>query len=356
MNAKIELQLFKEKIEKLLEKYLTEQTEKAEKVSPYCGEMLNNVKDMTMRGGKRIRAAILYYSYLAFGGKDKERAMKVAMSMELMQTYLLVHDDIIDSDDMRRGGLSMHKTYENICEERYAGKTNPKSFGNSVAILAGDVACALSNKIIAESGFSDRSVVRAIIELNHMYTKEVNGEFLDTLSELRDDIAKEDVILTHQLKTVPYTFDSPLKIGAMLAGANDKTIEKINEYTVPLGVAFQIQDDILGMFGTEEKLGKPVTSDLREGKRTLLVLDALMKASESEKQIISSALGNKRINISDVNKVRQIIRDTGALEKSQDTATAFVKESMSALDKLKLKKEGKEFLLGIAEYMIKREY
>ncbi len=121
-------------------------------------------------------------------------------------------------------------------------------------------------------------------------------------------------------------------------------------------MAFQIQDDILGMFGTEEKLGKSITSDLKEGKKTLLILDALEKSSPAQKEIINLNLGNKKVSMAGLNSVRKVIEETGSLEESKKLATSLVQKAIDALNKLKLEKEGQDFLLGIADYMIKREY
>jgi geranylgeranyl diphosphate synthase type I len=155
---------------------------------------------------------------------------------------------------------------------------------------------------------------------------------------------------------VPYTFDGPIKIGAILAGANDSSLEALSRYSVPLGKAFQIQDDILGMFGTEEKLGKPVTSDLKEGKKTLLILEALSRANKNQKEIIELNLGNKKVTYNSLKQVRKVIEETGSLEESNSFAKQLVEEAINELNKMKLRKEGKDFLLNIAEYMIKREY
>lgn len=356
MGAKENLGNFKKLLDRELDKYLRQKIKEAKKISPYCAELLQNVSDITMRGGKRIRAAMLYFSYLAFGGKDKKKAMFAAMSMELMQTYLLAHDDIIDNDDLRRGGLSIHALYKQIGKERFSDKGNVGSFGMTAGILAGDLANAYSNKILYDSGFKLSDVAKAMRELNQTYKLEIYGEYLDVLSELRDDITKEDVILTHQLKTAPYTFDGPLKMGALLAGAEEKDLVELNKYTVPLGTAFQIQDDILGMFGSEEKLGKPVTSDLREGKRTLLILDALERGTQEQKDIINSNLGNRRVNMSGLKAVRKVIENTGSLKESQNLANTLVRKAVSHIEKMPLEKEGKDFLVGIAQYMVRRDY
>jgi len=359
MDAKEKLGQYKEQVEVELQKYLDNKTQEAGEISPYCQEIMEHITDITMRGGKRIRAALLYYSFLAHGGENKAAAIQASLAMELMQTFLLIHDDIIDNDSLRRGGKTIHTIYKEIGAERFPGKIDPEQFGKSVAILAGDTANGFSNEIIAELnqlGIDKGYASRALLELNKMYNKEYYGEFLDVISELTNDFKQKDLIQVHQLKTVPYTFDGPIKIGAILAGASEEDLQKLEGYTVPLGTAFQIQDDVLGTFGTEEKIGKPVTSDLREGKRTLLILDALDKANEEQKEIIEKNLGNKLVGMEELEEVRQVIKETGAYQESIDAAHKYVNESIKSLDSTELKKEGKDFLIGIAEYMVDRDF
>ena len=356
MNAKAHLLEFKKTFDKEFKKYLDSKYEEAKKISPITADLMDHIRDFSMRGGKRIRPALFYYSFLAHGGKQKKEALRVSMAIELSETYLLIHDDIMDDDALRRGEITVHESYKKIAEERYHNKINPRQFGASMGINAGDIACAMSNETILNSKFDPELVRRAALEMNLVYQLEIYGQSLDLHSNVRDDLKPEDVIQIHQLKTVPYTFDGPLKIGALLAGATDKQIEKLEGFSVPLGTAFQMQDDILGMFGTEEKLGKPVTSDLKEGKKTLLILEALKKANKCQRETIISCLDNKRASFSDLKRVRKIVEGTGSLAKSKKMAEKYVRDSMKAIDKLKLKKEGKNFLLAIAEYMVKRDY
>ena len=356
VSAKTVLSLYKEKIDIELRKYLSRKIKEADKISPYAGEVIEHVADLTLRGGKRIRPALFYYSFLAHGGKDRKRAVLASLAIEMSETYLLIHDDIMDDDELRRGGVTIHESYSRIADEKFKTKSNPRLFGSSMAINAGDIACAMSNEILVNSGFKADLIVKAINELNKTYIKECYGQTLDVYSQLRDDVEPDDVILVHELKTVPYTFDGPLKIGAILAGANEKDLKKLSDFAVPLGTAFQIQDDILGMFSSEEKLGKPVTSDLKEGKKTLLILDALKVADKKQKEIIESNLGNKNVSLTGLRAVRRVVEETGSLERSKKLAEKLVSKAMKALDSLKLEKEGKEFLLGIDDYMIKRDY
>jgi geranylgeranyl diphosphate synthase type I len=353
-DIKAKLGEFRGLLEGEMRKYLDQKAEEAAQVSLICGTLVNHVADMTMRGGKRVRAAILYYSYIAHGGQDLATAMKAAIAFELVQAYLLIHDDIIDNDDFRRGGITIHKAYELIAQESYK-KVDSRHYGQAVGILAGDVACGYSNEIIAELDIDPILAKRAIVELNKMYMLEYFGQLLDIHSEVRDDIKPEDVILIHKLKTSPYTFDGPLKIGAILAGASTEEIKLLEGYSIPLGVAFQIQDDILGTFGSEEKLGKPVTSDLSEGKKTLLVLDALASANEQEKAIIEDVLGNQSISDEAHERVKQVMMSTGALDKSKALAQNYAREAVEAIKGFELNEEGKAFMIDIAEYMVNRE-
>ena len=274
----------------------------------------------------------------------------------MAETYLLIHDDIMDDDDLRRGGKTIHHIYRENSEEKFPNKTNARHFGISMGILAGNIACALSNETIAKADFRPDFKAQALNELNKIYNVEQFGQAMDILAGIVNHVSKDEVSQIHQLKTVPYTFDGPVKIGAILAGASEKEVENLNDYTLPLGMAFQIQDDILGMFGTEEKLGKSITSDLKEGKKTLLILDALEKSSPAQKEIINLNLGNKKVSMAGLNSVRKVIKETGSLEESKKLATSLVQKAIDALNKLKLEKEGQDFLLGIADYMIKREY
>lgn len=354
MDAKEKLKSYKTLIDVELKKYLEKKIKEASTVSPYAKELVEHIADLTLRGGKRIRPALAYYSYIACGGKDREAMLKSSMAIEFSETYLLIHDDIMDDDTLRRGGITIHESYRLIAQDLYQGK-NPKSFGDSMGINAGDLACAMSNEILANSSFEPKLVLKAISEFSKVYSNECMGQILDVISQLRDDVKQKDVIQIHQLKTVPYTFDGPVRIGAILAGADKKTLDQLSLYTVPLGTAFQIQDDILGMFGDEEKVGKPVTSDLTEGKKTLLIIDALEKGDDKQKETILVNLGNVRTTYKGLQAVRKAITDTGALQKSKDLAEKLVKDSIDSLEKIKLKKEGKEFLFNIAEFMIKRE-
>jgi geranylgeranyl diphosphate synthase, type I len=344
----------KKKFNKELDNFFVEKIKKASKIDSSSVEMIELLRDYTLRGGKRVRAAMLYYGYRCFSDKNLDRIVKVSICIELVQSYLLIHDDIIDKSDLRRGKLSLHKSYEKIAKKYYKN-TDIKHFGTSMAICAGDIISAFANEILAKSNFKDKYKVLAINKMNNIIHKVIHGQVLDILSELRDVSVKE-VSLIHKLKTATYTIQGPLHIGAILAGAKKKHLEILSKYAMPLGQAFQIQDDIIGMFGDCKKVGKPIDSDLKEGKKTLLILKALEKASVTEKKIINSALGNSNLTKKQFSDVQKIIKKTDSLEYSKDLAKELISKSKKAILKSKFKNYGKQNLIEIANYLEKREF
>jgi len=357
MDAKKTLKEFKKKFDKDFIKYLGSKSKQSKKISPYLYEITSNIQELATRGGKRVRPAIMYYSFLGYGGNSisKTDLIRATMSIEISQSYLLIHDDIMDQDDLRRGGKTIHKMYFDKYLKDVSGG-NLKNFSNSMAILSGNVASIFSLGVFDEIDISHNIRCRLLNELNNTHLLVNYGQVLDIMSIIDKDFDEKDLLRIHEYKTSTYTFTGPMKMGAILAGKSESEIGKINKYTLPLGIAFQLQDDILGMFGDEEKLGKPVTSDLSEGKKTLLILEALKSCNEKDRKTILSLLGNSRARVSDAEKVKKIIVDTGSLDKSKALAKRYVKKAESGLSELSIKGEGKEFMKAIAEYMIKREY
>jgi len=351
-----QLKDFKTRHDKELKKYFDLKLQEARSVSPLAEELAAQIADLSLRGGKRIRAALLYCSYLSHGGKDEEMAMQASLAMELSETYLLIHDDIMDDDSLRRGGTTIHHNYGKMAMKKYRRKVDPKQFGSSIAMCAGNIASAMSYEIISKLKCDEIHTNRVLRLLSEIYILENYGQSLDLFSQVREKMTHDDGIKVQELKTVPYTFDGPVKIGAILAGAGDDEIKKLESYTLPLGIAFQIQDDILGVFGSTEKTGKPIISDLKEGKKTLLILDALQVADKKQRKIIEHNLGNKWITKRGFEAVKKIIVDTGALEKSKKIAHDLAEKAEKAMVGLDLEKNGKKFLVDIADYIVNREY
>ncbi|MBW2993114.1 polyprenyl synthetase family protein, partial [Candidatus Woesearchaeota archaeon] len=306
MNAIKQLENLKQKIDRELRLFFEKRITEAAKIDVSAKEMMEFLRDYSLRGGKRIRVAMIYYGYRCFRKNKEKELLKAAICMELIQSSFLIHDDIIDCDDLRRGGLTLHKSYEK--------KYKNKHFGESMAIIAGDLILTLANQTLAYSDFNKKDKLKAISKLNQVIHKVIYGQALDILSGIKKSMNEKDVLNIHYLKTASYTVEGPLHIGALLAGAKQKDLDVLSEYAVRIGKAFQIQDDILGLFADAKKLGKPIGSDIKQGKKTLLILRALENGTKAQKAFIKKHLGNEKIKKKDIEKFRKIIKDTGALE------------------------------------------
>lgn len=353
MDVKNKLLEYKDKIDSALQTYFDNKKEEIDTLPRIGKDVFEDIKEYTLRGGKRVRSTLVIYGYKAFGGENDDEILKAALAVELMQSFLLAHDDIIDNDSLRRGKPTLHKIYES----RFDNITDDsKKLGESIAIVAGDIMSVLGNEILQNVDFPAERKLEAIKIFNKACVTTCVGQIMDTLSSHEPDFSKDDIKYVQQMKTATYTLEAPLHLGATLAGASKEDLEKLSDFAIPLGEAFQIQDDILGMFGTEDKIGKPVGSDLQEGKKTLLVMVALEKCNDEEKEFLELVLGKEDITELDILKAKTIIEETGALKYSQDKALELIETSKQALGKLDIDENTKEFFEGVAEYMLKRKY
>lgn len=318
-------------------------------------EMVENLKRFTLGFGKRIRPILFYYGYLIGGGKNKKEALKASISMELVHSYLLIHDDIIDQDNFRHNDFSMHYKYERKYKDKFKNR-DLKHFGNSMAIIIGDLTSTFGYEVLTNSGFSTDLKIKAVNKLNQIILNTTAiGEALDVILGMRSSFDVNEILKMQEYKTAKYTIEGPMHLGAILAGANDKLLKSLSNFAIPLGIAFQIQDDIMGVFGDREKIGKPVGADIREGKKTLLVSRAIEKSNNKQRNMICSILGNKKTNSADVEKIKKIIIETGALQDSQEKAAKLVKLSKKHLDRIKIPKKDKNFLSDLADFIIGRK-
>ena len=354
-NAIELLKKYKKTVDPLLRDYFSRKMKQAEKIDPLAKEIIKTVADFTLADGKRIRPAMVYYGYLAAGGEDNKNILEASLAIELVHSFLLIHDDIIDRDQTRHGIPTIHEKYKKI-GKRLSPEKDENHFGNSIAIIVGDSASAMANEIMFNTKFPAETVIRALDKLQDIVYVTIPGEMMDVIMEYKGETTEEEILRMFEGKTSRYTFEGPLHLGAVLAGKDEKTLEDFTAYSLPLGKAFQLRDDILGVFGDEKKLGKPVGSDVIEGKQTLLYLKAYEKADGEQKKKLKKYLGKADLNKEELEEFRQIIKDTGSLEYSQEMSEKFVEESLSALESIDFKKdEARVFLEGIARYIIERE-
>ncbi|MEM1681038.1 MAG: polyprenyl synthetase family protein [Sulfolobales archaeon] len=291
-------------------------------------------------GGKRLRPLLTVLSARLFG-LDEDIALYPAASIELLHNFTLIHDDIMDRDDFRRGVPTVHKVY-----------------GEAMAILAGDLLFSKSYEamLMLVGKVPDSLIVKALRELTWAAVTVAEGQSLDMEFEERDDVKMEEYF-TMIFKKTAALFKASAYIGSVLAGADDSDLVRICEFARSVGMAFQIRDDELGLVGDEKVLGKPVFSDLREGKKTLLVIYALNNVGNSERELILKNLGNARASDEDLRRVAKIIVDSGALEFSNRVAEDYLRKGLTALDEISAKDlKAKKLLRDFAVFLTKRSY
>jgi geranylgeranyl diphosphate synthase type I len=356
MDAVNELKKYKLEIDNRLVRYLDNKINKGIEISPNLKELIESIKDFNVRGGKRLRPALVVVGYKCVNNKDINPVLNASLALEIAHAHFLIHDDIYDEDDLRRGKPTLHKTFREQCSEKF-GMAGSQRFGESQAIIAGNITETLCHEVLLDSDFPENIKIRALRKIIEILRNTNYGQSLDIINEKTplDKIKEEDVFKVHELKTAKYTIEGPLHLGVILGGGTEKDMKIMTNYAIPLGIAFQIQDDILGMFGDEKKLGKPIGSDLKEGKRTLLILKALENGTEEQKKIIIENLGKKNLSLKDIERVRKVIIDTDSLAYSKELARKLVKKVKAPIGNSKFNKEGKDFLIGIADYLIERE-
>lgn len=361
LYAKKTLQGFVPKINKELEAYFNNELKdvfgvsKKEKV--LSKHILEHTKEHNLRPAKRLRGSFVYYGYKLMGGKGHKDIIKVAAGIELIHTALLIHDDFMDQDDKRRGKPTTHEYYKKIHANKYVHGT-PLHYGESMALNVGDIALLMGHEILGRSNFSEALKISA---LNRTLRGIVNtgfGQAYDITLEAAGKATEKDVFDLHHAKTAIYTYENPLHVGAILAGATEADLKLISEYAIPGGVAFQLQDDILGLYGDPETTGKPAHSDLRQGKMTLLIVKALENGSPKQIKRLKQIWGKHDLTEAEANEARKIVKKTGSFDYSNKVTKKWAKKAQLAIPKMK--KKGWDdavmrYLFGIAQYMIERE-
>ena len=351
------LAMFKNRINIELEKFFKSKIKqvKNDNKPKELVEIIESLEKFTLNSGKRIRPILFYFGYIIGGGKDKSEILKASISIELIHSYLLIHDDIIDRDNFRHGNFSMHYSYAKKSENDFKN-IDSKHFGVSMAIIAGDMASVLGYEILTNSSFSVDLKAKAIEKLNQIVSNTIAGEALDVILVEYPNVKIKRICEMQKYKTAKYTIEGPLQLGAILAGADKDFLDSLSRFAIPVGIAFQIQDDIIGIFGDEKKIGKPVGSDIKEGKKTLLFAKALEKANDAQRRILNSSLGNKNININDIDRVRDIIVKTGSLKFSTNKAKELIEDAKKSLNDLEASEENKKFLNNLADFVVQRKY
>jgi len=354
MDIKEELKVFKSDIDREIALRLDEVIEDAKDIDPFFVDMMKYFKKTVLAGGKRIRPIMMCLGYKAAGGRDYNKIVKTSVSIELIHAFLLIHDDIIDCDDLRRGKKTIHARYRDY-NKRFLFNNNAKHFGQSVAIVLGDFIYSLGNQVLFESKFEAEQIVQALSRLQSIVGMTCVGEMQDVYIEYKSKVTDEEILDMYENKTAKYTFEGPLHLGATLAGAGDTFCNQLSTYAIPLGIAFQIRDDVLGIFGDEKKTGKSAHSDILEGKKTFMVNCAYKNATYEQKCVLDDSLGNKDITVEEIKRFRDVLEETGARDEVENYMQKLLLQSKEALIEISLPKDVKQSFLGLIGYLNKRE-
>ncbi len=300
-----------------------------------------------LAGGKRLRPAFCYWGWRGAGGDDCPEIIAAAAALELLHASALVHDDVMDGSDTRRGQPSLHRRFA----ARHVGSGwhgSADSFGVGAAILMGDLLLSWTDEMFHASGLPAAATQRGRRVLSVMATEVIAGQYLDLLEQVSGAGTVASALRVASYKSAKYTVERPLHLGAALAAAPDSVTQAYTRFGMPLGTAFQLRDDVLGVFGDPVQTGKPAGDDLREGKRTVLVATTFAKASRDEAAALGRRLGDPRLDQAGVTEAQEIIRGTGALLACEELIERYLSAALAALTDAPVTAEAKEALAELA--------
>ena len=344
---------YKKKTDPLLERYFQQQIKEAKALGKTPTELLKRLFQLTQRG-KKFRGALMILGYQIAGGSKKEEILKTSIFIELFHAGLLIHDDVMDRDSLRRGLPTLHKQFEEL-GKTVEIKSSANHFGESMAICAGDIAFFLAWNKLLNCNFSSKRLLETAKIFARYSTRITHGQVLDITNLPQQTDNHKNILKFFQLKTAEYTGLLPLLIGSTLAGLkNQSKINALKEYGLSLGWAFQIQDDLLGMFGDREIIGKPVGSDLREGKQTLLMFHLAREGNKEQRAFQKHVLGNKNITRKDVLKMRRILKESNSYKYVHDLGLRYVEKGKIQISNITNNNKFRILLESFIVLMMKR--
>ncbi|WP_024877198.1 polyprenyl synthetase family protein [Saccharomonospora piscinae] len=348
-------------IDRVLTDFLRRAGDPIRQVEPTFGPAVDALSDFVLGGGKRLRPTFAWWGWRGAGGDPRsaeaEGVLRAVASLELIQACALVHDDVIDSSDSRRGSPTVHVAFaEHHAQRRWLG--SPEAFGQAAAVLIGDLALAWAEDMFAESGLAPTTLAGARPAWRAMRTEVLAGQYLDVHTQATGDASAEAALRVDRLKTAAYTVQRPLHLGAALAGAAPELIDALLDFGGDLGVAFQLRDDLLGVFGDPSVTGKPAGDDLREGKRTLLLALGLTYAEEQgrdgERKVIADAVGDHRLTGAEVDDVRAALVDVGAVAEVERRIEELTGTALASLRRAALAEPAEARLTELADRATRR--
>lgn len=342
---------FRSRVQSVVSSVLRQEGQLLARISPDLLPLSEALEEF-LSGGKRLRPAFCYWGWRGAGGDASDPALddaaiRAAASLEFLQGCALIHDDVMDGSDTRRGRPAVHHRFAGL-HRGAAWLGSPETFGVGAAILLGDLCLSWADQVLLTSGMPADALHRAKTIYDEMRTELMAGQYLDLLEQARGGGSIERALRVVQYKSAKYTIERPLHIGAALAGATPEVHAAFTAYGLPLGEAFQMRDDVLGIFGDPKETGKPAGDDLREGKRTVIIATALDRATDAQAAVVRTHLGDPALDDAGLEALRTIICDTGALAFAEEQITLRLDEALAAAASPRIDPVAQGFLTELA--------
>ncbi len=338
---------FRAGVQDTLDAFLDEQAVRLAPVGPDADLLVEEARRF-VRGGKRLRASFCWWGHLAVDPAPAQEAavLRACAALELLHASALLHDDVLDASDTRRGSPTTHRVLE--ARHRGAGwRGDAAAYGEAGAILLGDLVLSWADELLRRCGLAPDRVEAAMTVYDHCRSEVIAGQFLDVSVQARGRADVDAAMTVLRYKSAKYSVERPLHVGAALAGAGPEALADLSRFGLPLGEAFQLRDDLLGVFGDPAVTGKPAGDDLVEGKRTVLVALALDAAAPGDRARLDSALGTA-LTEADVADLRRIIDASGAADRVEEVIGALAQRALDALDRADLDDTARGVLTDLA--------
>jgi geranylgeranyl diphosphate synthase, type I len=323
-----------------------------------AGPVTEALTRFVLGAGKRLRPAFVYWGYRGAGGAADgpagEAAVVAACSVELLHACAMVHDDVMDGSEVRRGRPAMHVGFADL-HRRLGWRGDPAAFGEGAAVLMGNLAFTWADVALIDAGLAGDRLAAALQAFNRLRSELMGGQYLDLVEAARGAPGEAAVRRVLQYKSGRYTIQRPLHLGHAIAGGDPALVAVYSAYGLPLGEAFQLRDDVLGVFGEPAVTGKPAGDDLREGKETYLVLLTRRLADDAGRQLLEGALGDGKLTEDRVAELRGWIAGCGALEATEARIAELLGEARAAVaGAAGIVEEARAALLALADHVTDR--
>lgn len=347
---------FRGQVQEVLDSFVEDQRRALQPLGPDAVRLVEAARE-SVSGGKRLRAMFCRWGHAAVAGgtpgDEDPRVLRACAALELLHASALVHDDLMDASDTRRGRPSAHRAFE--ARHRGAGwRGDAAQYGEAAAILLGDLLLVWSDQLLRTCGSAEGVVLEAMRHFDTARTEVVTGQFLDVSVQARGDSDAEQSMRVLRYKSAKYTVERPLHVGAALAGGSAEQLAALSAYGLPVGEAFQLRDDLLGVFGDPAVTGKPAGDDLTEGKRTVLVALALEALPQQDRALLDESLG-RNLGDDEVAHLQRLIRASGAAEQVERRIARLTAQALAALDAAPVADQSRAVLRDLATAATQRE-